>query len=261
MPRIEVLPNTTTTSAPGWAYVAVPVDGYLDPSKAPIIPSGSRRNKSTAVTDSSVASTRQEAAVLKRLAELDRDGSAGKEIPIPDISPYVHGAEGTSAGARKLGKTQSTRRILSSAKTFANHLADEEAARAQEHHAGASDLRKSRKKSSISAIDRDVIMEDVSDEEDTTFRRPTQLDAEKELIAVREAPTITQAEIDELLAAPALSYNAARAAPPDEKGPPSRTFCEICGYWGRVKCIKCGAKVCSLDCKEQHMLECSRRYA
>ena len=58
-------------------------------------------------------------------------------------------------------------------------------------------------------------------------------------------------EIEALLAAPPLSYNAARAAPSASTAPP-RQFCEICGYWGRVRCMKCGTRVCSLECQRQH---------
>lgn len=41
---------------------------------------------------------------------------------------------------------------------------------------------------------------------------------------------------------------------------PPRYFCEVCGYWGRVRCTKCGARVCALDCLEVHREECLARY-
>lgn len=53
-----------------------------------------------------------------------------------------------------------------------------------------------------------------------------------------------------LLSGPPLSYNGARAAP--SLGKPQRHFCEICGYWGTLKCTKCGARVCGLECKNAH---------
>lgn len=61
----------------------------------------------------------------------------------------------------------------------------------------------------------------------------------------------TQA-IQALFAQPPLPYGAARIAPPDPEGPPRRQFCEICGYWGRIKCLKCAARVCGLECKRAH---------
>jgi zinc finger HIT domain-containing protein 1 len=41
---------------------------------------------------------------------------------------------------------------------------------------------------------------------------------------------------------------------------PVRSFCEVCGYWGRVRCMKCGTRVCALDCLEAHKEECVTRY-
>lgn len=33
---------------------------------------------------------------------------------------------------------------------------------------------------------------------------------------------------------------------------PSRSLCSICGYWGSIKCIRCGEKYCSLSCETTH---------
>lgn len=41
---------------------------------------------------------------------------------------------------------------------------------------------------------------------------------------------------------------------------PMRTFCSVCGYWGKVKCIKCNTRVCALDCLEVHREDCVSRY-
>lgn len=54
-----------------------------------------------------------------------------------------------------------------------------------------------------------------------------------------------------LVTATPLSYNAARATPSASEKP-HRSFCEICGYWGNIKCLKCGARVCGLECKGTH---------
>ena len=61
----------------------------------------------------------------------------------------------------------------------------------------------------------------------------------------------SEALMDALITAPPLFYNAARVGP-SSSGKPQRHFCEICGYWGRVKCMKCGARVCGLVCKTAH---------
>ena len=81
MPHIEVVPNSTSISAPGWAYV--PDNGY-DPSKIAIQPSGARKR---AARSSGVAggdtTTRQQNAVLKHLADLDKDNSRDVQISVP----------------------------------------------------------------------------------------------------------------------------------------------------------------------------------
>ena len=46
-----------------------------------------------------------------------------------------------------------------------------------------------------------------------------------------------------------LAYAAARA---DASRLPARTFCEICGFWGRYVCLRCGARVCDIECKGTH---------
>lgn len=77
-------------------------------------------------------------------------------------------------------------------------------------------------------------------------------------------------ELRALMTAPPLSYLEARATIPttagDDSGAagsggyPARQFCGVCGYWGRVKCMKCGGRVCALDCLEAHREECVARY-
>ncbi len=82
MPLIQVLPNSTTTNAPGWAYV--PDTGY-DPSKAAIQPAGPRQRaaKNVAFADGQEVSARQQAAINKHLAELDKDNHRDVHITVP----------------------------------------------------------------------------------------------------------------------------------------------------------------------------------
>lgn len=68
-------------------------------------------------------------------------------------------------------------------------------------------------------------------------------------------------ELRELLRAPPLNYNQARGEwAEDGRRYPARHFCEVCGYWGRVRCMKCGTRVCALDCLDVHREECVTRY-
>lgn len=71
----------------------------------------------------------------------------------------------------------------------------------------------------------------------------------------------SQAEIDRLLAAPPLTYSEARGPWVDEdKRKPVRQFCEVCGYWGRVRCTRCGGRVCALECQSVHQEDCFTKY-
>ena len=63
---------------------------------------------------------------------------------------------------------------------------------------------------------------------------------------------LTPAELEALLSAPPLSYAASHAAAPAQGGPPQRQFCDNCGYWGKIKCLKCGARICGMECKDAH---------
>ncbi|OTA69400.1 hypothetical protein K449DRAFT_418825 [Hypoxylon sp. EC38] len=81
------------------------------------------------------------------------------------------------------------------------------------------------------------------------------------LLVSRVPPLPTDAELKELLRAPPLSYAEARGRwTEDDKRYPPRVFCEVCGYWGRVRCMKCGVRVCALECLETHREECITRY-
>ena len=129
-----------------------------------------------------------------------------------------------------------------SQKTFANHLADEEAALAQR---GASITQ-----TSIPNPKRSSASELRCTPQDST--QPSEDPLEDDPLLHTYVPSAPSQEVMQALTtAPPLSYNAARAEQP-VSGKPQRHFCEICGYWGNIKCLKCGARVCGLDCKGTH---------
>ncbi|KAL9003016.1 MAG: hypothetical protein Q9188_004097 [Gyalolechia gomerana] len=258
MPGIEVLPNSTSITAPGWAYV--PDNGY-DPSKTAIQPSGARKRAArTAGITGGDTTTRQNNATLKHLAELDKDNYRDVQIPVP--------ARSKEKAASKSKTTPNVRRILISQKTFANHLADEEAAIASQGEQVVSAPPRTPaptlgRKASIGPRASTVASEPPSAEhgrsrtdklyasgeifETTIVEDPGDQDPLlKSYVPEMPSPAVMEA----LLAGPPLSYNAARSAP--VVGKPRRHFCEICGYWGTVKCLKCGARVCGLQCKNTH---------
>lgn len=85
------------------------------------------------------------------------------------------------------------------------------------------------------------------------------------LLTSRLPPFPSDDELRALLAAPPLSYLEARGTWPPSTGGngrqyPTRAFCVVCGYWGRVRCMKCGTRVCALECLETHQEECITRY-
>ena len=84
------------------------------------------------------------------------------------------------------------------------------------------------------------------------------------LLASRVPPFPADDELRALLSAAPLSYLEARAGAGGEVreagGYPVRRFCEVCGYWGRVRCAGCGARVCALDCLDVHREDCVTRY-
>ena len=84
MPLIEELPTAkANASTPGWAYV---VDTGYDPSKAPIVPSGSRNRKGRATTTLSgnEISSRQQHKVEQHLASLARENHKDVQIVVPN---------------------------------------------------------------------------------------------------------------------------------------------------------------------------------
>ncbi len=262
MPQVDVVPNSTSISAPGWAYVA---DNGYDPSKAAIQPSGARKRAARASgLAGGNSTTRQQNATLKHIADLDRDNYRDVQITIPNKSRE----SAPKAGGPKSKTTSNVRRILMSQKTFANHLADEEAALAAQNQTAvaASTPRASvskpagtpsilKRSSTVGVPPSPSISAQPTGSQPFSIAAappppPKDPGAEDPLLKSYIPSAPSETVIEALLSAPPLSYNAARAAPPT--GKPQRHFCEICGYWGLIKCMKCGARYCSLVCKGPH---------
>lgn len=156
-----------------------------------------------------------------------------------------------STGSKKT--TPNVRRILMSQKTFANHLADEEAALAQQHHIGSSTaVPRAQGAKLVPNLKRSATSETNSTTKGPVATLAPRDPLDDEPLLKSYVPTAPSGEeMEALLSGPPLSYNAARTAPPPS-GMPQRQFCEICGYWGTIKCVKCGARVCGLECKIGH---------
>ncbi|KAK3677236.1 hypothetical protein LTR78_002774 [Recurvomyces mirabilis] len=273
-PHIDELPATQSRQAPGFAWVAVS-GAQNDPSKSWGTTNRKRARASVGgQTDQQreALSARQQREVERRIRDLNSDNSKDVVIELP--------RKPGTASAVKAGKTTNTKKILASGKNFAHYLDDEEAeiartgrregegeALPQPQRASKTPLarRKTREDSSMSIspapssnsmgpppLPRGVngsagaSMQDDNAEEDDdySFGMPS------------------EADIEALLSLPPLTYSQARAAPPPPTVPPRRRFCETCGYWGRVKCMKCGTMTCSVACKDVHDLDrCLKMYA
>lgn len=206
-------------------------------------------------------SARQQREVERKIKELNSDNSKDVQIPIPK-------KEAGSGGGARAGKTTNTKKILASGKTFTHYLDDEEAEIArtgrrdgdvevvplavqqqQQQRASKAPLarRKAREDSSVSNSPTPPVPASSQ-----SMKNADTMDVDEETGDEELTPTPLQAEIEALLSAPPLTYNQARSAPPPSTAPPPRKFCEVCGYFGRVKCMKCGAMTCSVMCKDTH---------
>ncbi|KAF2099989.1 hypothetical protein NA57DRAFT_55921 [Rhizodiscina lignyota] len=275
MPQIEELPTTGPSAVrptPGWALV--PDSNYIDPSKAPLNPTASIRGKRSTrfenvAVSGDVLSSRKEREIRQRLEHLNSENRYDrKEVAI---------AIPKKAGDDKPSKKQTTgvRKILLSDKAFKHHLEDEVAHLSKQSEQGGSSTSyagpqiapsyaipqppppKKRKAGPVNTSHiKSAAPDTVPPTTTTNAVEPSEFDVNP-LLATSIPPLPSQDELLRLITAPPLSYNAARAAPASHYASLRRHFCDVCGYWGDVKCLKCGGRVCSLVHKAEHDSHCS----
>ncbi|KAG8625054.1 hypothetical protein KVT40_006805 [Elsinoe batatas] len=251
MPQIEELQTSAKANAPGWSYV---VDTGYDPSKVAINPTNRKRLRTGQAQSASDLTLRQQTAINRYLAELDKDSHREIQIPIP--KPISNKKQTTNA-----------KRILGSGKTFQHYLEEEEARLALKGGAetapqGPKEQRPSktpiaRRKSALANAESAGVSPAPSSQGGKATPKPVQQPPpssypQDSILAIPPAVGITEEEIEKLLDQPMLTYNAAKSAPPKMDGRRPQVFCEICGYWGRAKCMKCGARICGLECRDTH---------
>ncbi|KAL1596033.1 hypothetical protein SLS59_008022 [Nothophoma quercina] len=243
MPHVEVLPNSAAAVAPGWTYV---VDTGYDPSKVAINPKNKKRAAAApgGQRGENELSARQQTAIARRIAELERDNDPKQSISIP--------------GKPSVPKTQNARRIIQYQRQIKHWLDDEEAQLAQQQQAPPP-RRDTINVRTAQSLRRQSTMPPTSTEATPApIAQPSRMDidaaSDDALLDVSNLipPPLNPATLEALLSAPPLSYAASHAAPPPAGGPPQRQFCDNCGYWGTIKCRKCGARVCGLECKDAH---------
>ncbi|EMC99981.1 hypothetical protein BAUCODRAFT_358325 [Baudoinia panamericana UAMH 10762] len=277
-PHIEELPTTQSKQAPGFAWIAVPSAAADDPAKN--WGTTNRKRQRTSLggqTDQQreALSARQKREIERKINELNNDNSKDVQIEL---------SKKHTTGATKVGKTANTKKILASGKWFAHYLDDEEAEIAKTgRRDGDVEPAASAQRASKTPIARRNLREDSSvsgspapvpaptqpsplsqNLQSAPFSAVTLLPAtEDDDEDVNPSPPLpSEEEIEALLDHPPLTYNEARSAPPPSTAPPPRRFCETCGYWGRVKCMKCGTMTCSVACKDDHdQFRCLKMYA
>ena len=282
--RVELLSDSSTAPTPGWTYVA---DRGFDPAKAAMAPALGRKRGIRDAGKGGDISSRRANAIVRHIAELDRENQRDVQIPVPIKQAKEAGARGTRAKT-----TSNVRRILQSQKTFRNHLDDEEAAIAAGSGGGngigviqasgstsaaargskASIVATASRRSSTPAAQKKrgsalgtaastrtptpapSQPETGGGEADVSERKSKLLKTEhdNDPLLRSYAPTMPSDRIMQLLLAePPLSYNASRAGPPMSTQLP-RYFCCMCGYWGKIRCKSCHLRTCGLDCYRVH---------
>ncbi|KAI0018312.1 hypothetical protein F4780DRAFT_526486 [Xylariomycetidae sp. FL0641] len=287
------LASARTTSAPGWAYVP---DAGGPPAQSVASTAGGNRKRGRAAAapaalSSADVSARQELKTRRELDVLDRDNARDVSIPVPTTKQQQQQQRSRTAAAKN---TPNVRRILQSQKTFANHLDDFEAlgreaggaaaaAAARDTPQGGGSSKRARATSTVAPQPQPQVKaedEPMPDAAATAAEphAPTRVPPpppphpldDSPLLASRVPPAPTADELAALLRAPPLTYVEVRALSSSSSaggggkagggGYPPRAFCAVCGYWGRVRCLKCGARACALDCLETHREECVGRF-
>ncbi|KAK6843456.1 HIT zinc finger family protein [Apiospora arundinis] len=244
-------------------------------------------------------SARQEAKVRKELEVLDRDNPRDVSIPIP-AKPKGSGRDTAkhTPNVRKILQSQKTfanhlddwLALKEGGGGGAGNVAASAAATAAGGRKGSAVQQQQNKKSETPTArgggassskqqqskQEDVEMTDAPDADSgdqagaggstilSPYRGPLPAPHPRDgdpLLVSRVPSMPTDEELEALLTAPPLTYLEARAGwGAEDRKHPVRVFCEVCGYWGRVKCIKCGTRVCALDCLDTHREDCVTRY-
>ncbi|KAJ5634424.1 Zinc finger HIT-type [Penicillium herquei] len=254
---------------PGWTYVA---DRAFNPAQAAMAPTLSRKRGIRDAGKGGDMSSRRANAIIRHLAELDRENQRDVSIPVPVKQAKEAGARGTRAKT-----TSNVRRILQSQKSFRNHLDDEEAALSNAAASGAGSgvgiwrLRGIRlsaaKKKRVSTVGATGLSNtttaaaspaptatpmEVDEEDEERKHKLLKTEHDNDPLLRSYAPNMpSDRVIQRLLAEPPLSYNASRAGPPNSSRLP-RHFCCMCGYWGKIRCKNCHVRTCGLDCYRVH---------
>jgi zinc finger HIT domain-containing protein 1 len=270
MPLITELPiSQTTRPSHGWAYVpdtGAPIAAMAASTRKRGPPRSSTTNK---VLPQNNPSVKQQKAILQRLERLAEDNWSKQTVPLPPR-------------ARTKKSTQNVRRILASERQF-KHWHDEQVAQlalGANPVAGQPVLPVSTGGSRRSSAAQHVQMPMHPPPKPSTPRAKTEPSATKSsplatntkeaeeestetktvdaLLLTRGIPKMPSKRLmDVLLAEAPLPWDAASARPLENRMP-ARHFCVVCGYWGKVRCKRCGERTCGLlECWKGHEGSCA----
>ncbi|KAF5007561.1 hypothetical protein FDECE_6117 [Fusarium decemcellulare] len=233
------LASARTTAAPGWAYVP---DNTISRSTAPTNRKRARNVPGLTLSD---LTARQDTKVRKEVEALDKDGGRDNTIPLPVKSGRAQGKH-----------TPNVRKILQSQKTFGNHLddflamqalAESNPALSRSNTSGVNNKRPSGSRRDTPSSARQPVQD-----EDTTMADadlppvlpesshppPTPHPGDDDPLLMSRVPEMpSDEELRKLLAHPPLNYGEATGSWNPKY--PTRTFCEVCGYWGRAHKEEC----------------------
>ncbi|KAG9233235.1 hypothetical protein BJ875DRAFT_378985 [Amylocarpus encephaloides] len=283
--------HTKSHAAPGWAYVP-----DINPDSSHRVPQPRKRARTQHTASTHETSAKQDAKILREIEELQRENCRDVSIGVP----VKRGDAGSRDMVTVTKSTQAVRKILSSQKTFTNHLEDYHALKVVAPQASSiqpvvntptprtpaapatyltSTGKRSHKKKDPSALinqSAPVRKPSTTTVPNVPLPRqsptipplstqtplaPQHLGDNDPLLFSRIPKLPSQEEIERLVGAPPLSYSEAKGGWVEEdRRRPRRVFCEVCGYWGRVRCKGCGGRVCALECLAVHGEECWGRY-
>ncbi|KAF5602321.1 threonyl-trna synthetase [Fusarium subglutinans] len=232
------LASAKTTSAPGWAYVP---DNTIS---RPTAPTNRKRARNVPGLTYSDLTARQDNKIRKEAEALDKDGGKDNTIPLPVKSGRTQGKH-----------TPNVRKILQSQKTFGNHLDDFLAMQAlaeanptnsRSAASGANNKRPSNSRRDTSSSlkppqEEDIAMPDTDAPtvlpESLRPSPPSHPGDNDPLLMSRVPDMPSDEELRRLLSHPPLNYGEVTGHRNNKY--PVRSFCEVCGYWGRAHKEEC----------------------
>ncbi|KAL1993502.1 hypothetical protein VTN49DRAFT_3451 [Thermomyces lanuginosus] len=288
MPLVEVLATSKANAAPGWTYVTETADPRPPPAATATATTGRKRAIREPAHRATDLTSREQHAINRHLAELDRENHRENVvIPVPQRKDAIQ--REYSGKPPRAKTTTNVRRVLTSQKTFRNHLDDFEALNQQQQQqqqqhqvsgAGTSTTATptaqgsstSKKRSRAAATTPDKVESPAPVPSTTSQQKPSSESQQAEpVVSTNQALLKTPYDNDPLLKSyvprppsdrlmqillsePPLTYTAARAGPsslPSARRS-QRYFCVLCGYWGKIRCRNCGARTCGLACYKVH---------